>query len=492
MRCLVCMAEGIPLNAERCPNPRCQDDLRRQMAGTLPPGTLLRNGSIRIEYPLGRGGFGITYLATHITSQQLVAVKEFYLKDISHRNLQTGMVEVAVSSRESFDTGLRKFEREGRILAQLNHPSIVQVRDLFAERGTAYLVMEYLRGETLKTHLTLAEQLPDGSVRMRFHALPVPEVKIIMDSLVEALAVLHSHNPPIVHLDIKPGNIILDKSNRVVLIDFGASRQGIANPNNNVSIMAYTPGYAPPELQGANPEYGPESDIFEMGMLLHEMLTGDLPPPPERRITMRPPWQPVTVPEPYRTQILQALEIDRVRRPSDIRSWWHGIKRQAAPLPTPTPTPKPVGLPLALLASGGIGITAVAAILFFLFFYHTPPGPDGRSPVTPVPTPTATPVNMATVCSETGLVATKLCPVKLVDPASVKACTVCDKHALYCKECKKVYARKNKEGLQQVYCDNPVHDGVDDPAFRENVLKLVEAEPAEQPEGFCKDGVPKK
>lgn len=451
------------------------------MQDVLPPGTLLRNGTIRIEYPLGRGGFGITYLATHLIYKQPVAVKEFFLKDISVRDTRSGNVEVGLTEQESFKTGLRKFLREGQILAKLNFPGIVQVRDLFAERGTAYLVMEYLKGETLKARMARAAAPAEPrTTTTRLAPLPEPEVRRIMMALVESLGAIHAQG--ICHLDIKPGNIILEPDGRIVLIDFGASRQGVTGANHAVSIMAYTPSYAPPELQGANPSFGPESDIYQIAILLHEMLTGDLPPPAERRANLRPAWQPQNVPQPYRTMIGNALLIDRAHRPQNIRTWW-----ASANSPRPSDNKGPL-----MLVSGAMAAAFAAVFITFLINPKLLENLTGKAPgptlSAAVVAPSTAPVQpMAVLCAETGALARADCPTKEVPVEQAKGKGLCEKHALRCKECGHIWSLKLPEGMTRRYCTDDKHKPEpgekEDPRFIEEVLKLVEIPPVKQPEG---------
>jgi len=107
------------------------------MRDVLPPGTRLDEGKYRIDYALGRGGFGITYRAMHVKLEKIVALKEFYPQAYAHREGTTGRLTVALPQQDSYGRGLERFLKEGRILAKLNHSNVVQVQDFFEERGTA-------------------------------------------------------------------------------------------------------------------------------------------------------------------------------------------------------------------------------------------------------------------------------------------------------------------------------------------------------------------
>src|SRR5262245_61639570 len=201
MRCLVCHREDVPDDAILCPG--CGTDLRQVERDILPPGTQLREGSYRLEQALGRGGFGITYRAVHTDLDTVLAIKEYFPGGQVHRQDANSDVWVVPDQASSFERGMRRFYREGQLLAQLTHPNIVRVTDLFQERGTAYLVMEFLSGPTLRQAM---EQAPD-------HRLAPERVEALVGSLVQALATLHARK--IYHLDISPENILLVRNQPV-------------------------------------------------------------------------------------------------------------------------------------------------------------------------------------------------------------------------------------------------------------------------------------
>ena len=297
MRCLNCSHDGIPISAELCPH--CGVHLPSLMRDVLSPGTLMHEGKYRIDYALGRGGFGITYRAMHVRLEQLVAIKEFYPQEYAHREGTTGRLTVAKTQQDPYKRGLDRFLKEGKILAKLNHSNVVQVRDFFEERGTAYLVMELLRGHSLRDELN--KQLGK--------CLPPKRVVSVMEALVEALEAVHKEE--IYHLDLKPDNVLLTPEGRVVLVDFGAAKQGLGSR----STQAYTPGYAPLELIAGQPA-GPQSDIFELGVMVHEMLTGDLPQWLEKN------WKPRGLEEPWVSLVTSALKFHKEERPHSVRDWW--------------------------------------------------------------------------------------------------------------------------------------------------------------------------
>ena len=198
----------------------------------LQPNTTLQGGKYRIERVLGQGGFGITYLAEQSTLNRYVAIKELFIGGSGQaiNDRQGNMVVVTNSANKaSFNQQLEKFKKEALRLANLNHPNLVKVHDLFEENGTAYYVMEYIDGESLHTKLNREGPLPESLV-LRY-----------LDSLLPALEVAHNQN--IWHLDIKPENIMVDKKGKVFLIDFGASKHIEQKSTLTTSLaLAYTKG----------------------------------------------------------------------------------------------------------------------------------------------------------------------------------------------------------------------------------------------------------
>ena len=317
MRCLNCHKDGLPLNTQYCPN--CNTCLPVLMQDILPPGTWLRGKDFQIEYALGRGGFGITYRAHQTRLDRAVAIKEFYPRDSCQRLPENFTISVANNHKDMFDKWLTRFVREGGILGQLNPPNIVRVYDLFEERGTAYLVMELLEGGTLRQELYAqpAKKLPPQRVRE------------IMEAIVGALEAVHQKD--LYHLDIKPDNILVTPKGQVVLIDFGAAKLGTSA---TWSTRALSLAYAPPELIDYQ-RIGAESDIFELGMVLHEMLAGALPESAKSR-QLGDTCQPAGLEEPWRSLVAAALPLEKDLRPKSVREWWNSAGFAPA-VPSPAP-----------------------------------------------------------------------------------------------------------------------------------------------------------
>jgi serine/threonine protein kinase len=278
------------------------------MRDVLSSSTLLHQGTYCIDYALGRGGFGITYQAVHTTLEKRVAIKEYYPQEHALRDTSTGALIVPTAKQDIYQRGLSRFVTEGKILAKINHPNVVRVENYFEERGTAYLVMELIDGYTLREELN----------RQPNKKLPDNKINTIISGLVDALATVHAQG--IYHLDIKPDNILLTSDNRLVLVDFGASRQGLST---GTTSQAFTLDYAPPEVLTGK-DFGSESDIFELGMMLHEMIVGELPPRAIERI-FNDTWSENLHPsltEPWKSLIISALQLQKHTRPPNVKQWW--------------------------------------------------------------------------------------------------------------------------------------------------------------------------
>lgn len=235
----------------------------------LQVGTLLQDGKYRILDVLGQGGFGITYLAEQVLLQRKVAIKEFFLQDLCDREVSTSHITIGTTSaRETVEAYRDKFLKEARNLATLKHPNIVGVIDVFMENDTAYYAMDYIEGGTL-------------SEKVKAHGyLPEPMATRLISEVANALACIHDHN--MMHLDVKPGNIMLNADDSVVLIDFGLSKQYDTESGNQTSTtpIGITDGYAPLEQyrRGGVSTFSPETDIYALGATFFYMLTGVTPP----------------------------------------------------------------------------------------------------------------------------------------------------------------------------------------------------------------------
>jgi len=236
----------------------------------LREGTVLQ-GKYRIKKFLASGGFGNTYVATHLEMEKDVAVKEFFIKGVNHREGDSCSVSVSNSSNtQLFDSQKQKFKKEAQRLFSLTHPNIIRVFDLFEENNTVYYIMDYVEGESLSE-----------KVKHQGGPFSEPEVMTILGQLLDALEAVHGHS--LLHMDIKPGNILMDNTGRCTLIDFGSSKQ-VDNGGGmtTTTSLSYTPGYAPPEqVNGSKDKWGPYTDFYALGATLYNLLSGKKPPTTE-------------------------------------------------------------------------------------------------------------------------------------------------------------------------------------------------------------------
>ena len=227
----------------------------------LPPGTRLRE--FELLEVLGRGGFGITYLGWHTNLGITVAVKEYMPPPFAIREADGSVYPQTDGHADEYEWGLSEFLKEAQTLACFDHPSIVRVRDFFRTHGTACMVMDHLKGQTLYS-LYEAEQTLSES---RLRALLTP----ILAGLEQVHAAATRHG------DIKPGNIMLREDGPPVLIDFGAAEIATAE-HSRLAQSVVMPGYSPFEQYGADRRHhGPWTDIYALGAVLYRGMIGIVP-----------------------------------------------------------------------------------------------------------------------------------------------------------------------------------------------------------------------
>lgn len=230
----------------------------------IEPGTLLYDRYI-VGKVLGYGGFGVTYLGWDGKLEQKVAIKEYLPGEFSTR--MPGQSQVTVfngEKNEQFHDGLKKFVEEAKHLAKFqNEQGIVKIFDSFEENDTAYIIMEFLDGETLTEYLKREKTIPeDVAVAM---LMPV----------MESLQIVHDKG--LLHRDIAPDNIFLTKSGEVKLIDFGASRYATTSHSRSLTVII-KPGYSPEEQYRSRGDQGPHTDVYAIASTLYKMITGKTPP----------------------------------------------------------------------------------------------------------------------------------------------------------------------------------------------------------------------
>lgn len=324
-------------------------------AHALPPSSELHGN--RIMRFLGQGGFAITYQARADRGQgELVAMKEFYPSEL----VQRGRGKIVVPRRDVTEEDLEPiralFKKEAEIICSFRHRNLVSGLDYFEELGTAYLVMRYETGQSLRFHL-----------RNRASGGFVPDLKSVAKLLTGLMdGVEHSHAKNCLHCDIKPANIFLNRDHTPVLLDFGAVRHAIDERIRKPGgVVAYTVSYAPieqsPEGTG---EMGPWTDIYQIGAVIYRCITGYKIPSAEDRVKGPDCYEPLVVffegkniwPLDFLKAIDWALAIRPESRPQTIAQWRRGLAPllkmmragqmpAARPVQQPVPIAQPVGQP---------------------------------------------------------------------------------------------------------------------------------------------------
>jgi serine/threonine protein kinase len=321
-----------------------QDDLPH----ALPPGTRLQQGRFVLGAVLGWGGFGITYHAQETPDSHSVAVKEFFPTGC----VRSGpAVEFPASLGEAEQERIRQnFLNEARVLAALHHPGIVRVEATFMENDTAYMVMEFLTGQTL--HQVVQEHGP----------LPEDVALSYLEQIGAALSEVHRTN--FIHRDIKPENIMVclddPKSSgaRVVLLDFGLNKELAAADTYHTlrltnSLRFGSPGYSPPEQYGRQARFGPYTDIYALGATAYYLLSGQVPPEAPVRMAGED-VVPLCQLQPQISRqtsdaILWALELNGGARPQTLQEFLQAFTSKQAvgvdsPLRTVSATPPATSL----------------------------------------------------------------------------------------------------------------------------------------------------
>jgi serine/threonine protein kinase len=350
----------------------------------LAPGT--RIGEFVIESVIGRGGFGTVYLASDELLGREVALKEYLPASLACRS---GEVSVRVRSPRdagTFAAGLSSFINEARLLAQFDNPSLVKVYRFWQENGTAYMVMPYYGGPTLRQELEARGSPPDERW-----------LRSILDPLLDALEALHARR--IFHRDIAPDNILLVNGNVPVLLDFGAARRVIEDRAKTLTVI-YKAGYAPVEQYGEveGMRQGPWTDIYALAAVIYRAVTGNTPPPSTARAA-RDTMEPVSAAargrysEPFLKAVDRALSILPAARPQSVaefRAELGGLPAAGAPLELPTPRHSR----RKLVAAGGLAVAVLAAPLGWWWQQQRQPKP-GQAPEVPTPAPAPEPTSAA-------------------------------------------------------------------------------------------------
>ncbi len=286
----------------------------------------VRLNQYELENILGAGGFGITYRARDTSLDAFVAIKEYLPGDFAVRQGDSQVTAKSSASKKDFDWGLSRFLDEARVLAKFRHPNIVHVNQIFEANNTAYLVMEYVEGQSLE------DLLQDSG------PLSEQQTKDILLPILDGLKRVHEQG--FLHRDIKPANIIIRKDGGPALIDFGAARQALETRKQALTCI-YTEGYAPLEQYDTVGNQGPWTDIYALGGVSYKCLTGKKPPSATSRLR-KDPLVPLAVAAPqvskeFAAAIEAALSVDESGRPQSIDAFAAMISG-AAPAPDLTAT----------------------------------------------------------------------------------------------------------------------------------------------------------
>jgi len=267
------------------------------------------------EYQLGRvlgaGGFGLTYLGWDTALDKPVAIKEYLPNDLAVREANHSVVAKSGGDEDNFRWGLARFLDEARTLAKFKHPNIVSVYRHIEAHGTAYIVMEFVEGETFGAYLKRVGKPTEAYLRAMLIAL--------LDGLAEV------HRVGFMHRDIKPGNIIITVDGAPVLVDFGAARQEVGGRSRSITSVV-TPGYAPIEQYSTRGKQGPWTDIYALGAVAYRAITGNAPPDATERVRgddMTPATEAArgNYSAAFLAAVDWALAVDEDKRPQDVDAW---------------------------------------------------------------------------------------------------------------------------------------------------------------------------
>ncbi|MFT3732483.1 MAG: serine/threonine-protein kinase [Hyphomicrobium sp.] len=280
----------------------------------LPDGTELA-GDYKIVRVLGAGGFGVTYLADEPELARKVSIKEYFPSDFALRTENLEATPRSESCTSDYNWGLDRFIDEAQTLAKFDHHNIVKVHRIFRANNTAYMVLRFEEGKSLKNWLKDLGRAPRQK-----------ELDQIVAPLLDALEVIHKAD--FLHRDIAPDNIIIRNSGDPVLIDFGAARSDIAAHSKTKTVSALVkPGYSPYEQYAeTSRQQGPWSDIYAFAATLYHAVTGKRPPDSPSRM-LKDEMVPVrdAALAGYRASFLaaigQALALSVDARPRSVAEW---------------------------------------------------------------------------------------------------------------------------------------------------------------------------
>ncbi|MDH4480544.1 MAG: serine/threonine-protein kinase [Rhodoferax sp.] len=309
----------------------------KSLPAPLAPGQWV--SGYRIVQKIGAGGFGIVYRAVSPTGQE-VALKEYLPAALATRAHGEAPVLVEKSKRSLYRIGFRSFLDEGRALAQIVHPNVVSVLNFFQENDTVYLVMDYLQGSSLQQFIVTSASLNHVKVFRE------STIRSLFDEVLRGLRVVHQHQ--MLHLDIKPGNILVTDDDRAVLIDFGAARDVLRTGGKFLQPM-FTPGFSAPEMYKRGKPVGPWTDIYAIGACIFSCMQG-CPPPDASKSDCRATLE-VLVSELRGKYSSSLIELVLACMQADPQSRPHSVLAVQKILSSPPPNPADGVRPAAKLSS---------------------------------------------------------------------------------------------------------------------------------------------
>lgn len=276
-RCLNCM-EIYQDEFDVCPFCGYVENTVSEIPYALPASTVIADRYI-IGTVIGAGGFGITYVAWDTKLEIKIAIKEYFPTGLVNRVPETLPINLTGMNNEpAYRKGMQGFIAEAKALAKFNESSgVVNVFDCIEANGTAYIIMEYIEGQTLKEYISVREhdgEVAKNSETVSTRKLSMEESLQIVQALLHTLKLIHGEG--IIHRDLSPDNIMIIKDGTIKLIDFGAARFFAADTTRSVSVVLKA-GYAPVEQYSRSSRQDQRTDLYAVGVILYQLLTGKLP-----------------------------------------------------------------------------------------------------------------------------------------------------------------------------------------------------------------------
>jgi hypothetical protein len=371
----------------------------------LKPGTKLMHGQYTIESFLNAGGFGITYLA-HDSLDRKIVIKECFPGAFCRRSRYVVQARSRAHQNE-LKSIVRLFVQEARSLAKLDHPNIVGVHQVFEDNDTAYMALDFVEGRDL------LDTIEDPN-----HGLTPVQIKSILKEVLGAVGFIHDQG--ILHRDISPDNILINKEFHPVLIDFGAAREEATKQSRVLSALRVVKdGYSPQEFYIAGSEQSPSSDLYALGASFYHLITGDVPPNSQARLAAiasgdADPYEPLAGRfSDYEDDFLAALDKalavlpkDRVQSAKEWVEMMEGAQGNVTPLKVATATAAPAEMaaaaeqkskmPLLLGSAAAVALLVGVGVFVMSGGEETAPVVEQAStPATETPAPDTTAVETA-------------------------------------------------------------------------------------------------